>query len=129
MRVSLSKSETVLLVACMGVLALALFAPAVAQSTSYHGFADQRAFGGIPFAMDVLSNLPFALAARDERPFHLRAQRRAGFRPHAQAFGRRVGGGSRRRRSPGTLQAQAECRRFTRASAGPPNRTRLKFKE
>ncbi len=62
MRVSLSKRETVLLVACLGVLAVAVFAPAVAQPTSYHAFADQRVFGGVPFAMDVLSNLSFALA-------------------------------------------------------------------
>jgi hypothetical protein len=47
------------------VLALALcgvfwlFMPAVAQPTSYHAFADERPWLGIPNAVDVLSNLAF----------------------------------------------------------------------
>jgi hypothetical protein len=57
-----SLPETVLLIACLGLLALALFAPAVVQPAHYHAFADTRAMWGLPFAMDVLSNLPFALA-------------------------------------------------------------------
>src|SRR5512132_491576 len=58
----LSKPESVLLAACLGLLALALLGPAMAQPGRYHEFADQRVLWGLPFAMDVLSNLPFALA-------------------------------------------------------------------
>ena len=61
MRRLLSKSETGLLAVCAALLALALFGPVLLQPANYHGFADQRTLGGLPFAMDVLSNLPFAL--------------------------------------------------------------------
>ncbi len=43
-------------------LLLAVFGPRLAQSVSYHGFADQRAWGLLPHAMDVLSNLGFLIA-------------------------------------------------------------------
>ena len=43
-------------------LLLTLFGPMLAQSPSYHAFADQRAFGALPHAMDVLSNLGFLVA-------------------------------------------------------------------
>jgi hypothetical protein len=43
------------------LLAAALFGPSVAQPAHYHDFADQRSWGWLPHAMDVLSNLPFAL--------------------------------------------------------------------
>ncbi|WP_341922810.1 hypothetical protein [Polaromonas sp. YR568] len=46
------------------LLLLALVAvagPALVQPSNYHDFADQRAWGALPHAMDVLSNLPFAL--------------------------------------------------------------------
>lgn len=43
-------------------IALALFAPAFEQPHSYHAFADQRAWGWLPHAMDVLSNLAFLWA-------------------------------------------------------------------
>lgn len=49
-----------------GMAALVLAAcllPAVEQPVSYHAFADQRAWGELPHAADVLSNLPFLLAA------------------------------------------------------------------
>ncbi|MBI2771737.1 MAG: hypothetical protein HYX47_19080 [Burkholderiales bacterium] len=59
---TLSRLENLLLAALAGLLALAVFGPAVSQPASYHAFADQRAWLGIPFAMDVLSNLPFAVA-------------------------------------------------------------------
>ncbi|WP_235965381.1 hypothetical protein [Caenimonas soli] len=62
MRPMPSKSETLLLLACACLVAVALFGPAVIQPPGYHGFADQRVLWGVPFAMDVLSNLPFALA-------------------------------------------------------------------
>lgn len=62
MRVILSRAETVLLMIFLGLLALALFAPAVAQPERYHAFADQRVLVGLPFAMNVLSNLPLAVA-------------------------------------------------------------------
>jgi len=43
----------------LGVLALA--GPALPQAAHYHDFADQRVWGPLPHALDVLSNLPFAL--------------------------------------------------------------------
>ncbi|QIL83189.1 hypothetical protein G7047_27055 [Diaphorobacter sp. HDW4A] len=41
---------------------LTLFGPMLAQSPSYHAFADQRTLHGLPHAMDVLSNLGFLVA-------------------------------------------------------------------
>jgi len=58
----LTRSEALLLLACLALAALALFGPAVAQPREAHAFADQRALAGLPHALDVLSNLPFALA-------------------------------------------------------------------
>jgi hypothetical protein len=43
------------------LLAAALLGPSLAQPSHYHDFADQRSWGGLPHAMDVISNLPFAL--------------------------------------------------------------------
>ena len=56
----LSQQEVAL--CALGLLALlvAIFAPAVAQPANAHDFADRRVLLGLPFAMDVLSNLPFA---------------------------------------------------------------------
>ncbi len=55
------KRELMLVAVMLGLLALAVFGPAIAQPAHQHTFADQRMWGGIPFAMDVLSNLSFAL--------------------------------------------------------------------
>lgn len=46
--------------AALLALGLLLHGP-IAQWASYHAFADQRGWLGIPHAADVLSNLPFAL--------------------------------------------------------------------
>ncbi len=43
------------------LLVAALMGPSVAQPSHYHDFADQRSWGWLPHAMDVISNLPFAL--------------------------------------------------------------------
>ena len=56
----LKKMERILLAVLLGLLALGLFGPHVAQPLHQHAFADQRMWMGIPFAMDVLSNLAFA---------------------------------------------------------------------
>lgn len=61
MKIWLTRSETGLLVTMALAIALACLGPAVAQYDHYHAFADQRTLWGLPFAMDVLSNLPFAL--------------------------------------------------------------------
>lgn len=46
------------------VVAWAVFArPPVLQNAAYFGHADQRAFLGLPNALNVLSNVPFAFAA------------------------------------------------------------------
>ena len=58
----MSRRESWLLLALAVALLVACFGPAVAQHPYYHAFADQRAGWGVPFAMDVLSNLPFAVA-------------------------------------------------------------------
>ncbi len=57
----LTSRERALAIACVGLLLIASFASAVPQSATYHHFADQRGWLGVPFALDVLSNLPFAL--------------------------------------------------------------------
>lgn len=57
-----TRHETLLAAAAGLALLLACFGPHVAQHAYYHAFADQRALFGVPYAMDVLSNLPFALA-------------------------------------------------------------------
>jgi hypothetical protein len=62
MRAMPSKPETQLLLACACLMAAALLGPAIPQPARYHDFADQRVLWGLPFAMDVLSNLPFAIA-------------------------------------------------------------------
>jgi hypothetical protein len=56
----LKTQETALLAALFSLLAVALFGPALTQPAHQHAFADQRVWAGIPFAMDVLSNLLFA---------------------------------------------------------------------
>lgn len=62
MHLSLTRSETGLLLACAALLLAALAGPDLAQPAHAHDFADQRVIGRIPCALDVLSNLPFALA-------------------------------------------------------------------
>ena len=57
-----SRAEAALLLGAAALLALALLGPAVPASEHQHAFADQRAWAGIPCALDVLSNLPFAIA-------------------------------------------------------------------
>ena len=57
----LKKPEYQLLALVLALLAMGICGPFVAQPMHQHDFADQRAWGSIPFAMDVLSNLPFAL--------------------------------------------------------------------
>lgn len=59
---SLTRNEWLLALAAGALLLVALFAPALAQPPHAHGFADQRAWWGLPHALDVLSNLPFAVA-------------------------------------------------------------------
>lgn len=52
--------ERRLLTVLLLLLALAIAAPMIGQPAHHHDFADHRLICGIPFAMDVLSNLPFA---------------------------------------------------------------------
>lgn len=51
--------ELCVVLAMCCLLLVAMFAPAVAQPEAYHRFADDRAWVGVPFAMDVLSNAAF----------------------------------------------------------------------
>ena len=56
----LKNLERKLLAVLLGLVAVGIFGPHVAQPLHQHVFADQRMWAGIPFAMDVLSNLAFA---------------------------------------------------------------------
>ena len=51
----------VLFAVTTAVITAALLAPRVAQPLSYHNFADQRRWLGIPRFGDVVSNVPFAI--------------------------------------------------------------------
>lgn len=83
MKTPLTRSETSLVVALILAITLACLGPAVAQYADYHAFADQRILWGLPFAMDVLSNLPFALLGAwgllRLRSVHTPRARRTGF--------------------------------------------------
>lgn len=59
---ALSRAEAALLALALVLLALACWGPVLPPSAHQHDFADQRTLWGIPFALDVLSNLPFAAA-------------------------------------------------------------------
>lgn len=61
MSLTLSRTEALLSGAVLALALLAALAPPLAQPVHYHHFADQRAWLGIPCALDVLSNLPFAI--------------------------------------------------------------------
>jgi len=78
----LERAEGILLLAVLGLIALALLAAPMALPSGYHDFADQRGWFGLPNAMDVLSNLAFALLGL----LGWRALRRL---PEAQLDGRR----------------------------------------
>lgn len=58
---SFSRAEALLLGAVAALALLAVFGPPLAQAPHIHDYADQRAWLGLPCALDVLSNLPFAL--------------------------------------------------------------------
>ncbi|MEJ6021562.1 hypothetical protein [Ramlibacter sp. PS4R-6] len=62
MKTPLSPRESTLLVACAALALLAAAGPHVPAPPAYHSFADTRAWGALPNAGDVLSNLAFALA-------------------------------------------------------------------
>lgn len=57
----LKNQEMMLIAAALGLLALVAFGPFITQPAHQHAFADQRIWQGIPYAMDVLSNLSFAM--------------------------------------------------------------------
>lgn len=57
---SLTKREAAFAALAAALLLAAVFGPAVAQPADYHDFADRRSLAGIPFALDVLTNLAFA---------------------------------------------------------------------
>ncbi|MFM2275896.1 MAG: hypothetical protein RL211_1768 [Pseudomonadota bacterium] len=61
MKIPLTRPEVGLLLTLALTVLSACLGPAVVQHVHYHAFADQRAWGGLPYAMDVLSNVPFAM--------------------------------------------------------------------
>ncbi len=60
-RIKIEQTERGLLLALALLLATAILGPEVMQPAHQHDFADQRFFGYLPCAADVMSNLPFAL--------------------------------------------------------------------
>ncbi len=79
-------ARPLLVLAALLALGLLLHGP-IPQWASYHQFADQRGWHGLPHAADVLSNLPFALIglwalwARREEP-----RRKEPERPASEPF-------------------------------------------
>ena len=61
MNLTLSRAEVLLLGAVAALALYAAFGAPLAQAPHIHDYADQRAWLGLPCALDVLSNLPFAL--------------------------------------------------------------------
>src|ERR1700689_1276050 len=57
-----SKAPVLLLAPAVVIAVIAVLLPPIPQPMSYHQFADQRAWLGIPNFGDVVSNLPFAIA-------------------------------------------------------------------
>lgn len=53
----------VILAVAIAALAITVVVPPIAQDPTYHHFADQRAFWGIPNFSDVVSNAPFLLVS------------------------------------------------------------------
>jgi hypothetical protein len=51
----------ILLVVTIAILVVDLLLPRIPQPQSYHAFADQRSFFGVPHFNDVVSNVPFAI--------------------------------------------------------------------
>jgi hypothetical protein len=61
MPLTLSRAEALLLGVIAALALLAGLGPHLTQAPHIHDYADQRAWLGLPCALDVLSNLPFAL--------------------------------------------------------------------
>ena len=51
----------ILLVATIAIVVTGLMLPRIPQPQSYHAFANQRSFLGVPHFADVVSNVPFAI--------------------------------------------------------------------
>jgi predicted membrane channel-forming protein YqfA (hemolysin III family) len=56
-----SKAPVLLIALAVVIAIIAFFLPPIPQPLSYHNFADQRPWLGIPNFADVVSNLPFAI--------------------------------------------------------------------
>ncbi len=61
MKLSCRAREALLLNSVALLIGITWLLQPLAQDPEFHHFADQRAWGPVTFAMDVLSNLPFAL--------------------------------------------------------------------
>jgi hypothetical protein len=57
----LQRIENGFALAILGMVALALFLPAIAQNPDYHAFADRRVIFGVPNGMDTITNLAFVV--------------------------------------------------------------------
>src|SRR5215472_15082340 len=56
-----SSAPLLLILVALAVTVIALLFPPIPQPLSYHHFADQRSWLGIPNFADVISNVPFAI--------------------------------------------------------------------
>jgi hypothetical protein len=59
--ISRAKALAILIAATAALIVVAFLLPRIPQWATYHDFADQRAWLGIPNFLDVVSNLPFAI--------------------------------------------------------------------
>ena len=80
--ISKNAGISLLLVVTVAVMATALLLPRIPQPQSYHLFADQRRFLGIPNFANVISNFPFAAIGL----WGLAFLRRAHFRDKREAW-------------------------------------------
>jgi hypothetical protein len=55
----IATSGSIFLAVGITILGIVLFLPPIPQDASYHSFADQREFWGIPNFLNVMSNAPF----------------------------------------------------------------------
>lgn len=53
-----------LFLVCITVIIGVFSQPPISQPESYHQFADQKTFFGVPNTMNVLSNIPFVLGKK-----------------------------------------------------------------
>lgn len=86
-RIRNSRAALITFVVSLGVGAIILFSlPPIPQPLSYHNFADQRSWLGVPNFMDVVSNLPFFVVGVCGLLFTLRSRSEGAFLSPSQRW-------------------------------------------